>query len=218
MNLEFYTNLKQELDSKGITLVAVSKTKPNELILELYNQGQRIFGENRVQELVTKHEHLPQDIQWHMIGHLQKNKVKYIAPFIKLIHSVDNFELAKRIHKEALKNERVIDILLQIKIASEETKSGFEFSHLENVLHQILALNAIRIRGVMGMGTFTDQVEITEKEFKLLNDSFKTLKQQHFSKTPSFDTISMGMSGDYKIAIECGSSMVRIGSLLFGAR
>ncbi|NNE15992.1 MAG: YggS family pyridoxal phosphate-dependent enzyme, partial [Saprospiraceae bacterium] len=201
-----------------VKLVAVSKTKPTSDILNLYNQGQLIFGENRVQELVQKYEALPKDISWHMIGHLQKNKVKYIAPFVDLIHSVDNLKLANKIDQEADKNNRRISILLQIKIATEDSKTGYAFDELLEVIPELLALKNIDIHGVMGMGTFTNDEAITRSEFKRLIRYFTKLRNLHFKEDSKFSEISMGMSGDYKIAIEEGSTMVRIGSLLFGAR
>ncbi len=213
-----YTELKNYLSSRQVELVAVSKTKPTSDITELYDQGQRIFGENRVQELVSKHEELPKDIQWHMIGSLQKNKVKYIAPFISLIHSVGSLDLAKTINKEAQKNDRSIDVLLQIKIAQEETKAGYSFENLTSELEELIALEHVDIRGVMGMGTFTSDEEVTIMEFGYLKECFHKLKDKHFSTKKNFTEISMGMSGDYKLAVEAGSTMVRIGSLLFGAR
>ena len=216
--MSLYQSLNKELHSKNVSLVAVSKTKPVSLIQQLYDQGQRIFGENRVNELVEKYNTLPKDIEWHMIGHLQKNKVKYLASFISLIHSVDNFELAKIINKEAVKNERVIDILLQLKIAKEDAKTGFEFDELKKVLPDILSLPSVNVIGVMGMGTFTDDENVTHSEFRMLKSYFEELRDDFLKETPTFAEISMGMSGDYKIAMEYGTTMVRIGSLLFGER
>jgi PLP dependent protein len=213
INTENYQKIKQELSDK-ITLVAVSKTKPVEDILELYNSGQRDFGENYVQELVDKQAQLPKDIRWHFIGHLQSNKVKHIAPFVHLIHGVDSFGLLKETNKQALKNNRVIDCLLQIHIAQEETKFGLDEKELDELLNtdlnQLRELKNINVTGLMGMASFTDDMEKVRNEFRYLkglSDKYAKLK-----------TLSMGMSGDYKVAIEEGSTMVRIGSLLFGAR
>ena len=200
------------------TLVAVSKTKPNDKILELYHQGQRVFGENRVQELVSKSETLPDDIDWHMIGHLQKNKVKYIAPFVTLIHSVDNLSLLQAINKEAVKNNRNISVLVQVKIATEETKFGSNESDLNSLIVESFHLDNVTVCGVMGMATFTDDMEQVRQEFKSLKSTFDKLKSEYFSSHDSFKDISMGMSGDYKIALEEGSTMIRVGSLLFGSR
>lgn len=201
-------------------LVAVSKTKPAEAILELYNQGQKVFGENKVQELTWKYEALPKDIKWHAIGHLQTNKVKYIAPFVALIHSVDSLKLMKEINKQAKKNDRVIDILLQFHIAEEDTKFGLDLSEANEILNSDFYKNAenIKIIGVMGMATFTDNQNQVRNEFRTLKKIFDELKKEFFNSENSFKEISMGMSGDYKIAAEEGSTMVRIGSLLFGKR
>lgn len=199
-----------------VTLVAVSKTKPNEDISEAYNAGQRIFGENKVQELTDKHEILPNDIEWHMIGHLQTNKVKYIAPFVNLIHGVDSFKLLKEINKRALQNDRTIDCLLQIHIATEETKFGFSEQEVTNLLQseEFKQLENINVIGLMGMATYTDNDKQIRKEFSGLNTLFTSLKNQH----TNLNTLSMGMSGDYQLAIECGSTMVRVGSSIFGNR
>lgn len=210
-----YENLLADLTEKQVTLVAVSKTKPVQMISELYARGQRIFGENRVQEMVEKHEALPKDIQWHMIGHLQKNKVKYMASFVSMVHSVDNLSLLHTLEKQAAQHARSIDILLQIKIASEDSKSGWDYAALREDIKSIDAPH-LRIRGVMGMATFTDEQSQVRTEFAALK-SYHTELKAHFDPD-CFDTISMGMSGDYHIAIEEGSTMVRIGSLLFGAR
>ncbi len=212
-----YIQLKEFLDSKTVTLVAVSKTKPISRIQELYDKGQRDFGENRVQELVDKHQALPDDIEWHMIGTLQKNKVKYIAPFVSMVHSVDNLALAEIIDKMAKKNNRIIDILIQIKIAAEESKHGYDWFELKEELAQLRSLQSIRIRGLMGMGTFTSDEKITRSEFQFLKDCFGSIKED-LIPADTFDTLSMGMSGDYLLAVEEGSTMVRIGSLLFGSR
>ncbi len=203
-----------------VQLVAVSKTKPVSFIEEAYTCGQRVFGENKVQELVEKHEVLSKDIDWHFIGHLQSNKVKYIAPFVSLIHGVDSFKLLKEINKQALRNKRVIDVLLQFHIANEVHKFGFQLDQAHEILSQsdFLALKNIRITGVMGMATFTDNENQVRDEFKNLHAIFNTLKNSCFKSALTFKTISMGMSGDYQIAIEEGSTMVRIGSSIFGKR
>ena len=201
-------------------LVAVSKTKPNEDIMEAYNAGQRLFGENKVQELVGKYETLPKDIEWHFIGHLQTNKVKYIAPFVSLIHGVDSFKLLKTINKEAKKKDRVIDCLLQFHIAQESTKFGLDEGEADALLNdeQFKGFENIRIVGVMGMATYTDDVDQVRNEFRSLKNIFDSLKERYFTSDDTFREISMGMSGDYKIAIEEGSTLVRIGSSIFGAR
>jgi hypothetical protein len=203
-----------------VTLVAVSKTKPNEDILRAYNVGQRIFGENKVQELVNKFEALPKDIEWHMIGHLQTNKVKYIAPFIHLIHSIDSIKLLKEVNKEAKKNKRTIKCLLQFHIAQETTKFGFSLDEVKDFLSsdEFIELNNIELCGVMGMATFSDNKELVRDEFQLLHNIFHILKSHYFKFNPAFKEISMGMSDDYELAIEEGSTMVRIGSTLFGGR
>ena len=215
-----FQQITDELEAKGVKLVAVSKTKPVESILNIYNSGQRIFGENRVQELVEKEAQLPKDIEWHLIGHLQTNKVKYIAPFVKLIHSIDSLKLLKEVNKQALKNERVIDCLLQMHIAQEDTKFGLDQQEVIDILESeaFLLMKNIRIVGLMGMATFTHDEDQVRQEFKQLKNIFSALKDQFFKEQPSFKEISMGMSGDYKIAIDEGSTMVRIGSLIFGAR
>jgi pyridoxal phosphate enzyme (YggS family) len=196
----------------NVELIAVSKTKPNELIMDAYNAGQRDFGENYVHELVDKHEQLPNDIRWHYIGHLQSNKVKYIAPFVYLIHGVDSFSLLKEINKQALKNNRIIDCLLQIFIAQEETKFGLDFKEAEVLLNseEFKGLKNIRIKGFMAMASNTDHQEQIKTEFAAL---------KKFSlQFPDFKILSFGMSGDYKIAIEQGSTMIRVGSSIFGER
>jgi len=203
-----------------VTLVAVSKTKPKEDILRAYNVGQRIFGENKVQELVNKFEALPKDIEWHMIGHLQTNKVKYIAPFIHLIHSIDSIKLLKEVNKEAKKNKRTIKCLLQFHIAQETTKFGFSLDEVKDFLSsdEFIELNNIELCGVMGMATFSDNKELIRDEFQLLHNIFHILKSHYFKFNPAFKEISMGMSDDYQLAMEEGSTMVRIGSTLFGGR
>jgi hypothetical protein len=215
-----YKQIKHYLESKHVTLVAVSKTKPPKAIMEIYDQGQRIFGENRVQELVEKFESLPKDIKWHLIGSLQKNKVKYIAPFVECIHSVDSLELAQVINKEALKNKRKIKCLLQIHIAQEETKHGFDPYELRPLLESgdLKNLPGISWSGLMGMASFVDDVQQVRTEFRSLRLLFKELKDKYFGDHPGFDQLSMGMSGDYDIAIEEGATMVRIGSAIFGGR
>lgn len=208
------------LKPKNVTLVAVSKTKPNEVILEMYNEGQRVFGENKVQELTAKYEALPKDIQWHAIGHLQTNKVKYIAPFITMIHSIDSLKLLKEVNKRAKQNDRTIDCLLQMHIAEEESKFGLDKQEVKAILDSEVYQNFqnIRIVGVMGMATFTDDNQQVRQEFQNLKSIFDNLKSTYFNHQDSFKEISMGMSGDYELAIEEGSTMVRIGSLLFGKR
>lgn len=210
----------KNLAPASTTLVAVSKTKSAEAILELYNQGQRIFGENKVQELTWKYEALPKDIVWHAIGHLQTNKVKYIAPFVSMIHSVESLKLVKEINKQAKKNERVIEILLQFHIAEEDTKFGLDLSEAQEILTSELYKSAenIKVVGVMGMATFTHDKNQVRNEFRTLKNIFDELKKDFFESDDSFKEISMGMSGDYELAVEEGSTMVRIGSLLFGAR
>ncbi len=205
---------------EGVTLVAVSKTKTNEAILEAYEVGQRIFGENKVQELVAKFEDLPKDIEWHMIGHLQTNKVKYIAPFIHLIHSIDSIKLLKEVNKEAKKNNRTIKCLLQFHIAQETTKFGFSLEEVKDFLSsdEFIELNNIELCGVMGMATFSDDKELVRDEFQLLHNIFYILKSHYFKFNPTFKEISMGMSDDYQLAMKEGSTMVRIGSTLFGGR
>ena len=195
-----------------VTLVAVSKTKPVVDLMEAYNAGQRIFGENKIQEMTEKWEQMPKDIQWHMIGHIQTNKVKFMAPYVSLIHGVDSLKLLEEINKQALKNNRIIDCLLQIHIAEEETKFGLNEDELEDLLvsESFKNLNNIKIVGLMGMATFTENQIQIKKEFEHLKSIFDQLK--------NLKTLSMGMSGDYQLAIECGSTMVRIGSSIFGGR
>jgi pyridoxal phosphate enzyme (YggS family) len=202
-----------------VTLVAVSKTKPVSDLMEAYNAGQRIFGENKIQEMVEKHDIMPKDIEWHMIGHVQRNKVKYMAPFVSLIHGVDNIKLLKEINKEAKKNERIIDCLLQIKIASEDSKFGMSNADAIQIIQSEVfsELKHIRITGVMGMATFTDDNNQVSEEFKSLKGAFKELSKYH-SNNLKPEIISMGMSGDYELAINCGSTMVRVGSSIFGSR
>lgn len=212
-------NLNQIKDvlPENVTLVAVSKTKPNELLMEAYEAGQRIFGENRVNELVQKEASLPKDIEWHMIGHLQRNKVKMIVPFVALIHGVDSFRLLKEIDKEAGKLNRVQAILLQFHIAQEESKFGFELNEAKEIIssENFKALRNIRVQGIMGMATFTSDSRQVREEFHALKCIFDELKPYFGDE---FKTISMGMSGDYQMAIEQGSTMIRVGSSIFGSR
>lgn len=204
----------------GTRLVAVSKTKPVELLQEAYDAGQRIFGENKALEMRDKHDALPQDINWHFIGHLQKNKVKYIAPFVSLIHSIDSLQLLQVVEKEAAKHDRTIDCLLQFHIATEETKFGLDLEEARQLLEssQYNAMSHVHICGVMGMATNTDDMSLVRKEFATLKSYFDFLKKEYFVDDDSFCEISMGMSHDYKIAIEEGSTLVRIGSSIFGPR
>ena len=209
------SNLNNFLENL-VKLVAVSKTKSNQQIMEAYNHGQRVFGENKAQELSAKHEVLPKDIEWHMIGHLQRNKVKYIAGFVKLIHSVDNIKLLKEINRQALKHNLIINCLLQVKIASEETKFGMSKNEAKNMLgsEEFKKLKNVSILGLMGMASFTNDQEILKKEFSSLNNFFKELSSSY----SSMRILSMGMSDDYKLAIENGSNMIRVGSSIFGSR
>jgi len=210
--------LRAELENH-ITLVAVSKTHPVEAIAEAYRNEQRVFGENRVQELEEKYLQLPKDIQWHLIGHLQKNKVKYVAPFVTMIHAVDNVELLNVIQKEGAKNMRVIDCLIQIHIASEESKFGFSYKEAETFFQhlELISYPNIRFRGLMGMATFTDDSSQIRIEFSKLKSFFDKVKDE-CPQLPEFSELSMGMSGDYSIAIEEGSTMIRVGSAIFGSR
>jgi len=209
----------QDTLPEHVTLVAVSKTKPVSDLMEAYTAGQRIFGENKIQDMCDKFEELPKDIQWHMIGHVQRNKVKYMAPFVSLIHGVDNLKLLKEINKQAKANNRSINCLLQIKIAEEESKFGMTLNEASEILKSdaFLDLKHINITGVMGMATFTDNMVQVENEFNTLQSAFNHLKELQPENTV-FKTISMGMSGDYKLAIKSGSTMVRVGSSIFGER
>jgi pyridoxal phosphate enzyme (YggS family) len=213
-------SLKNETVPKKVSLIAVSKTKPVADIQEAYDAGQRLFGENTVQEMVEKYEQLPKDIEWHQIGHLQSNKVKYIAPFISMIQSVDSLKLLQEINKQAEKNKRVIDCLLQVYIADEETKFGLGFDEAIELLRsdEFATFKNIRIRGLMGIATNTDKEKQLKDEFQELKTFFDGIKQSFFRKEESFDVISMGMSSDYEIAIEQGSNMIRVGSTIFGGR
>ena len=203
-----------------VSLIAVSKTKPASDIQTLYDAGQRAFGENKVQELVEKYEVLPKDIEWHLIGHLQSNKVKYIAPFVHLIHGVDSFKLLKEINKEGVKCNRIIPCLLQFHIAQEETKFGFSFEEAQEMLesNEFVELQHVAIHGVMGMASFTEDENQIHEEFQTLHNYFQLIKSHYFKFNPEFKELSMGMSGDYKIAMEEGSTMVRVGSTIFGSR
>jgi pyridoxal phosphate enzyme (YggS family) len=215
---EQLSKIKSELP-EHVSLVAVSKTKPKEDLLEAYNVGQRIFGENKIQEMVEKHEQLPKDIQWHMIGHVQRNKVKYMASFVSLIHGVDNFKLLKEINKEAKKHDRIIDCLFQLKIAEEDSKFGMTKQEIVSIINsdEFSEMTNINVVGLMGMATFTDNQNQIKEEFSSLKSTFYTLvSQKHSNFNPK--VLSMGMSGDFEIAIECGSTMVRIGSTIFGSR
>lgn len=210
-------SIKSQLPAH-VTLVAVSKTKPVADLMEAYDAGQRIFGENKIQEMTDKREVMPKDIEWHMIGHVQTNKVKYMAPYVSLIHGVDSLKLLQEINKQAAKNNRVIDCLLQVYIAEEESKFGLDEQELNEILNEIQQnkenYKNIRIVGLMGMATFTENQNQIEKEFKHLKTIFDKLKTQN----SELKTLSMGMSGDYQLAISCGSTMVRIGSSIFGSR
>jgi len=214
VNEKAYHQIKQEFANASVTLVAVSKLKPASDIEALYKLGQLDFGENYVQELVEKQAILPANINWHFIGHLQSNKVKYIAPFVHLIHGVDSLKLLQEINKQALKNNRVIDCLLQVHIAKEETKFGMDAPELSDALEAAKHLPNVNIRGLMGMASFSDDQDVVASEFKYLHELFTT---HHFNVQPTA-VLSMGMSADYALAIKSGSTMVRIGSLLFGAR
>jgi pyridoxal phosphate enzyme (YggS family) len=218
-DLQAYQKLVEELSIHHLTLVAVSKTKPISDIQALYEAGQRDFGENYVQELCDKHTQLPTDIRWHFIGHLQSNKVKYIAPFVHLIHGVDSESLLKEIDKQGRKNERVIDCLLQMHIAREETKFGLNVSELNELLGKLSNYPNVRVVGLMGMASFSDNKELVRSEFRFLSQTYQTCQQLENSQLEQpFQVLSMGMSGDYQLAIEEGSNLLRIGSLLFGAR
>jgi pyridoxal phosphate enzyme (YggS family) len=214
MNIPLYQSIVSKLSEKNVTLVAVSKTKPAKEILALYNEGQKDFGENYVQELLEKQNELPNDIRWHFIGHLQSNKAKYIVPFVHLIHSVDSEKLLAEIDKQALKNNKIVSCLLQIYIAQEETKFGLDFSEAEQILLNNRYCN-VKIIGLMGMASNTDNTKQIAKEYESLKEFYNEMKT---TIAPQLQYLSTGMSGDYELAIEHGSNMVRIGSLLFGAR
>lgn len=218
---EKYTEIVEELKAKNVLLVAVSKTKSVEAIKELYDLGQRDFGENYVQELAGKQAQLPQDIRWHFIGHLQTNKVRYVASFVELIHGVDSVKLLKEINKQGAKNNRVLQVLFQIHIAKEETKFGLDEKELEEILNTYLSelreLKNVQVKGLMGMASFTENKEQVRKEFRFLKTLFDKYAQLQTTNI-QLQTLSMGMSGDYKLAVEEGSNLVRIGSLIFGER
>lgn len=217
---ELLQSFQQKLNNKDCTLVAVSKTKPVQDLEEAYQAGQRHFGENKVQELVGKYEEMSKDIHWHMIGHLQRNKVKYLAPFVYLIHGVDSLRLLKEIDKQGRKNERVIDCLLQVHIAKEESKFGFDEEELTALLadQEFTELEFVRIKGLMGMATFTENEATIRSEFAGLKALFDHIKERFTGKNIQMEVLSMGMTNDYEIAIEEGSTMLRIGSAIFGAR
>ena len=216
--MDISENIKKYKDElpENVKLVAISKTKPNEDILKAYRAGQRIFGENKIQEMTSKWEELPEDIEWHMVGHVQRNKVKYMAPFVSLIHAVDSLKLLKEINKRAKQNDRIIQCLLQIDIAEEDSKFGMSAEKAEDILssEEYTEMQNVKIVGLMGMATFTDDMSQVKEEFMHLKKIYDKLQD----KFPDLQELSMGMSGDYKIAIECGSTMVRIGSSIFGAR
>ena len=213
-------NIVRATIPSNVTLIAVSKTKPVSDLQEAYDAGQRIFGENKALEMRDKFQELPKDIQWHFIGHLQTNKIKYIASFVTLIHAIDSLPLLEAVNKEAAKNDRIIDCLLQFHIAQEETKFGLDIEEAKSLLESdsFKDLKNVNIVGVMGMATFTDDVAQVRNEFENLKNIFDTLKVNYFSGKDSFKEISMGMSDDYPIAIEEGATMVRVGSKIFGAR
>ena len=215
---EILNRLNTELTPHGCRLIAVSKTQPVEKLKEAYQAGQRLFGENKVQEMTEKYAVLPSDIEWHMIGHLQRNKVKYIAPFVGLIHSVDSLRLLEEINKQGEKNQRNIPCLLQVHIATEESKFGFDREELLAALPQITSMKWIKIKGLMGMATFTDNQDLIRKEFKTLKALFEEIKSMPAGENISMEELSMGMSGDYRIALEEGSTLVRIGTTIFGTR
>lgn len=223
INIDVYEQLMQISGEKNITLVAVSKNKPVSDIQDLYDIGHRDFGENYVQELIQKQLLLPQDIRWHFIGHLQRNKVKYIAPFVHMIHGVESYQLLEEIDRQSVKNDRNIKCLLQLHIAQEQTKFGLSYEELMNIINDLPKLELINqiknttIAGLMGMATFTEDQDVIRKEFRYLKHAFDDCRK-NIVRSSTFDTLSMGMSADYKIAIEEGSTMLRIGSLLFGNR
>ncbi|GAB3019908.1 YggS family pyridoxal phosphate-dependent enzyme [Niabella terrae] len=217
VNTSAYHQLQETLTPKQVTLVAVSKLKPPAAIQELYDLGQRDFGENYVQELLDKHGKLPNDIRWHFIGHLQRNKVRFIAPFVHMIHGVDSYNLLREINKQAIKQQRVIDCLLQVHIATEETKFGLDKAELTDLIGGLGELAMVRVCGLMGMASFSEDQGLVRREFRQLKSCFEQLKNYEIPNLqPS--VLSMGMSGDYELAMEEGSNLVRIGSMLFGAR
>lgn len=219
MNKEVYTKILNEIP-QSVQLIAVSKTKPESEVMEAYQLGQRHFGENWVQELKLKYENLPKDICWHFIGHLQTNKIKYIIPYVHLIHSIDSFKLLQEVNKQALKNNRGVGCLLQFHVATEETKFGFSMEECEEMLQSagFAELKNVEICGIMGMASLTTDEAQIHREFSTLRSYFELLKQKYFADKPNFKEISMGMTSDYRIAIEEGSTMIRIGSALFGER
>lgn len=216
--MDISENIKKYKDElpENVKLVAISKTKPNEDLMEAYNAGQRILGENKIQEMTDKWEELPKDIEWHMVGHVQRNKVKYMAPFVSLIHAVDSLKLLKEINKRAKQNERTINCLLQIKIADEDSKFGISSEEAREILNSeaYSKMENVKVIGLMGMATFTDDENQVRSEFNYLKSVFDKFRDEH----PDLQELSMGMSGDYQIAVDCGSTMVRIGSSIFGAR
>lgn len=220
--MSIQANIKKVLTDlpQGVRLVAVSKFHPNEAIEEAYAAGQRIFGESKVQEMTQKYETLPKDTEWHFIGHLQTNKIKYMAPFVAMIHGIDSFKLLEEVNKQAAKVDRILPCLLQIHIAQEETKFGFSFDECKEMLatDKWKELTHIRICGLMGMATNTEDAEQIKKEFCSLNTFFKEIKQAYFTENTDFKEISMGMSHDYPLAIEAGSTLIRVGSKIFGER
>jgi pyridoxal phosphate enzyme (YggS family) len=211
--------IKKEIP-ENVSLVAVSKTMPLDIIMEAYDAGQRVFGENKAQEMIRKQPELPSDIKWHFIGHLQTNKVKYLAPFVGMIESIDSLKLLREVNKQALKNERIIKCLLQFHIATEESKFGLDMEEAESLLksEEYKQLNKIKLCGVMGMATFTENVSLIRNEFRNLSRIFREIKQKYFQRDDTFREISMGMTGDYPVAIEEGSTIVRIGTAIFGER
>lgn len=219
MIAEALSNIQLEIPEE-VTLVAVSKTKPLQDIQTAYDSGHRVFGENKVQELVEKQEALPKDIEWHFIGHLQTNKVKYLAPFVSMIHAVDSMKLLREINKQAMKHDRTISCLLQFHIAEEQSKFGLNLENAQDILssNEFIELQNISVAGVMGMATFTDNHEQIRDEFRTLENYFNVVKSHFFKYNGAFEHLSMGMSGDYKIAIQEGSTMIRLGSSIFGAR
>jgi pyridoxal phosphate enzyme (YggS family) len=220
IELQNYYELTKELAGRGVTLIAVSKTQPAEKIQLLYNLGHIDFGENKAQELLSKHSLLPADIKWHFIGHLQTNKVRQIVPFVSMIHSVDSFKLLREINKEAIKTGKIVNCLLQVYIAKEESKFGLDEKELSEILTSVefAQMHHVKICGLMGMATFTDDHAIVRNEFKYLHDLFIRLKSEYFDNKPEFADLSMGMSDDYKISIEEGSTMIRVGTYIFGKR
>lgn len=219
MSIETKINQIKSTIPKDVTLVAVSKTKPVSDLMEAYNTGQRIFGENKIQEMVEKYEEMPKDIDWHMIGHVQSNKIKYMAPFVSLIHGIDRLKLLKEVNKQGKKNDRIINCLLQIKIAEEDSKFGMSADDAKKILlsKEFLELTNVCVKGVMGMATFTDNQTQIKEEFSFLKSTFDKLKDINSSNC-QLEIISMGMSDDYPLAIECGSNMIRVGSRIFGER